>query len=114
MSNAPTSRLVEVRLSQGMTQADLARRLGVNRSTVCRMERNALRPSLRTALTLARVLNTTVEHLFPKPSAAAEIPAVDAAAAPFLLSDQGPDRAEGARRHICTCACGAELGVGDE
>ena len=78
------------------------------------MERNALRPSLRTALTLARVLNTSVEQLFPKPLAPIESPGADQPAAPpapGVACDALPQPEVGDARAACP-ACGAAVEAG--
>lgn len=47
-----------------MTQQALADRIGVSRQTVIALEANKYVPSLLLAMRLARVFNTTVEHVF--------------------------------------------------
>lgn len=58
------SRLKAVRTAAGLTQADLAERAGVSRKTVNTVENGVFVPSTLLALSLARALDTTVEHLF--------------------------------------------------
>lgn len=58
------SRLKEVRIARGLTQADLADRAGVSRKTVNTVENGVFIPSTILALGLARALGTTVEDLF--------------------------------------------------
>lgn len=48
----------------GLTQLQLAERMGVSRKTVNTIESGTLNPSTFIALKLARALATTVEHLF--------------------------------------------------
>ncbi len=52
------------RVKRNWTQADLARRSGVSRSSIAAIESGALTPSVSAALALARALECTVEELF--------------------------------------------------
>ena len=56
--------LREFRIKNNWTQAELARRAGISRSSVAAIENSALVPSVHTALALARSLDCTVEELF--------------------------------------------------
>jgi len=47
-----------------LTQADLAKAVGVSRQTVVSIEGGDYAPSVYLALRIAQVLDTTVEHLF--------------------------------------------------
>lgn len=58
------SRLKEMRMAAGLTQAELAERAGVSRKTVNTVENGVFVPSTILALSLARALGTTVEELF--------------------------------------------------
>src|SRR5262249_58932102 len=58
------SALRERRLIQGWSQDALARRVGISRQALNALERGHARPSVETALALARLLGTTVEQLF--------------------------------------------------
>jgi putative transcriptional regulator len=58
------NRLKEVRTAQGLTQTDLAVLVGVSRKTINTVENAIFVPSTILALTLAKTLDTTVEHLF--------------------------------------------------
>lgn len=51
-------------LADGMTQQQLAERVGVTRQTIISIERGRYRPSVELALRLARVFAVTVEELF--------------------------------------------------
>ena len=51
-------------MRQGLSQADLAARVGVSRKTINTVENQVFVPSAILALRLARALNTTVEKLF--------------------------------------------------
>jgi putative transcriptional regulator len=56
--------LREVRAAQGLTQADLAERIGVSRKTINTVENGVFIPSTLLALKLARALGKPVEALF--------------------------------------------------
>ena len=51
-------------LAEGMTQQDLADRVGVTRQTILSIEKGRYNPSVGLALRLARVLGVAVEELF--------------------------------------------------
>ncbi len=51
-------------LADGMTQQQLAERVGVTRQTIISIERGRYRPSVELALRLARVFGVPVEELF--------------------------------------------------
>ena len=57
-------RLKEVRTAAGLTQAELAERVGVSRKTVNTVENGVFIPSTVLALGLARALGVKVEDLF--------------------------------------------------
>lgn len=57
-------RLKEVRTEAGLTQAELAERVGVSRKTVNTVENGVFVPSTTLALGLARALGVKVEDLF--------------------------------------------------
>ena len=50
--------------ADGMTQQELADRVGVSRQTVISIERGRFRPTVELALRLARALGVSVESLF--------------------------------------------------
>ena len=58
------NRLKEERTRQGLSQADLAARVGVSRKTINTVENQVFVPSAILALKLAQALDTTVERLF--------------------------------------------------
>jgi putative transcriptional regulator len=59
------SHLRRIRLAaDGMTQQELARRVGVTRQTILSIEKNKFRPSVELALLLAHVFDVKVEDLF--------------------------------------------------
>lgn len=53
------ARLVEARLAKGISQSELARMLGTQRSNICRLESGAQNPSLDTILKIAAALGMT-------------------------------------------------------
>jgi len=61
------SQLKTLRTEAGLTQADLAERVGVTRKTINTVENGVFIPSTVLALKLARALSTTVEGLFQLP-----------------------------------------------
>ncbi|MBX3217437.1 MAG: helix-turn-helix domain-containing protein [Labilithrix sp.] len=65
------------RLSRGISQASLARIVGVSRQTLIAVESGAQSPGVRLALGLARALGATVESLFDDPEEA-RIPELEA------------------------------------
>jgi len=58
------NRLKQRRAEKNLTQADLAKLVGVSRKTINTVENSVFIPSVLLALTLARQLDTTVEQLF--------------------------------------------------
>jgi putative transcriptional regulator len=60
-------RLREIRTQAGLTQADLAERLGVSRQAVIALETDKHSPSLDLAYRIAAVFGLTVEEVFDNP-----------------------------------------------
>ena len=58
------NRLKEIRTERGLTQAQLAERVGVTRKTVNTVENGVFSPSALLAIKLARELSVPVEQLF--------------------------------------------------
>lgn len=58
------NRVREAREAKGLTQAELATRIGVSRKTVNTVENGVFVPSTVIALKLARALGCAVEELF--------------------------------------------------
>jgi len=56
--------LKDLRAQNGMTQADLANRLGVSRQTVIAIETGRYDPSLPLAFAIAKVFNRQIEEIF--------------------------------------------------
>jgi transcriptional regulator with XRE-family HTH domain len=72
VSPSPSSIRIEglrtFRQLAGLTQRELARRVGVNPSTISELERGTMSPRLTTARRLLQVLRApSVEALFPDP-----------------------------------------------
>lgn len=61
------SQLKAVRTEAGLTQAELAERVGVTRKTINTVENGVFIPSTVLALKLAKALSTPVEGLFQLP-----------------------------------------------
>jgi putative transcriptional regulator len=59
--------LRDLRTERGLTQEQLADRIGVTRKTINTVERGVFLPSTVLALKLARALGTSVEQLFSLP-----------------------------------------------
>jgi len=58
------TRIKEYRARLEMTQEELAQLVDVRRETIVHLERGKYNPSLRLAMEIARVLQTTVDELF--------------------------------------------------
>ena len=58
------TRIRELRARHGLTQEDLARRVGVRRETIVHLERGRFNPSLRLAHRIARTLQSGIEEVF--------------------------------------------------
>jgi len=56
--------LRKARLRAGLTQSEVARRVGLTRASYTNIERGYKNPSVVTALRIARILNRSVEELF--------------------------------------------------
>ena len=52
------------RVLAGLTQEELAARVGVRRETILRLEAGKYNPSLKLAMDIAKVLATPIESLF--------------------------------------------------
>lgn len=58
------TKLKEYRAKYNMKQDELAERVGVRRETIIRLEKGQYNPSLKLAMDIAKVFETTVEELF--------------------------------------------------
>ena len=56
-------RLKRLRKRKKLSQTELAKKIGVTKSTIYRYESNTLSPSLDKAILLAQILDTTLEYL---------------------------------------------------
>lgn len=64
MADKLSNSLKERRAALGLTQAELAERVGVTRKTVNTVENGVFTPSALLAIKLAKALGVTVEELF--------------------------------------------------
>ncbi|CZR98580.1 MULTISPECIES: helix-turn-helix transcriptional regulator [unclassified Clostridioides] len=58
------TKIKEYREKLLMTQNELAKSVGVRRETIVHLENGKYNPSLKLAMDIAKVFNTTVENLF--------------------------------------------------
>lgn len=58
------TRIKEFRARKGLTQGQLAEKVGARRETMVFMEKGKYNPSLRLAHKVAKVLDATVDELF--------------------------------------------------
>ena len=58
------TKIKEYRAKYNLQQGDLADMVGVRRETIIRLEKGQYNPSLKLALDIAKVFETTVEDLF--------------------------------------------------
>ena len=58
------TKIKKFREKAGLTQADLAEKVGVRRETIVHLENGKYNPSLKLAMDIARVFDVTVEELF--------------------------------------------------
>jgi len=58
------TRIKEYRDKISISQNELAKLVGVRRETIVHLENGKYNPSLKLAMDIARVFNTTVENLF--------------------------------------------------
>lgn len=58
------TRIKEYRAKEGLTQDDLARRVGVRRETIVFLEQGKYNPSLKLARDIAVALHATIDDLF--------------------------------------------------
>lgn len=56
--------LYRARIEKGLTQAEVAKLVGINRASYTHIERGTRNPSMHVARAIARVLNRTVDELF--------------------------------------------------
>ena len=58
------TRLHELRKERNLQQAELAKLVGVRRETIGNLENGRYNPSLKLAMDIAKVFDTTVEDIF--------------------------------------------------
>lgn len=58
------TRIHELRKEYGMQQAELAKLVGVRRETIGNIENGKYNPSLKLAMDIAKVFDSTVEDIF--------------------------------------------------
>jgi len=58
------SRLAQIRIERHITTAALAKKSGVNQSTITRIENNMEDPRLSTLVAIARALHVTITDLY--------------------------------------------------
>lgn len=58
------NRIKETRTKLGLTQEQLANKVGVRRETIVFLEADKYNPSLQLAHNVAKALNTSIENLF--------------------------------------------------
>lgn len=58
------TRIKEFRAKHGLTQEDLANKVGVRRETIVFLEKGKYNPSLKLAYDIAKALKTKIDELF--------------------------------------------------
>lgn len=58
------TKLKEYRARYDMKQGELAEKVGVRRETIIRLEKGQYNPSLKLAMDIAKLFDTTVEEIF--------------------------------------------------
>jgi len=58
------TRIKELRARENLTQAELARLVGVRRETIVFLEKGQYNPSLKLAYSIVRVFNLPIEEVF--------------------------------------------------
>lgn len=61
----PAFQIASLRIESGLTQAQLARLMGVHRSTIARLERGQRQPTMTFLLNLAKALGRRLAISFP-------------------------------------------------
>ena len=58
------TKIKELRFFAGLSQEELATKVGVRRETIIRLEKGAYNPSLKLAMDIAKVFGKSVEEVF--------------------------------------------------
>lgn len=58
------TKIHELRKERNMQQAELAKLVGVRRETIGNLENGKYNPSLKLAMDISKIFNTTVEDIF--------------------------------------------------
>lgn len=61
-----TNRVKEMRARFGLTQGELAEKVGVTRQTIVSLEKGSYTPSLLLAMNIAEVFTMQIEEIFSK------------------------------------------------
>lgn len=64
MTTMLETKIREYRAKFGMSQEELAERVGVRRETIVHLENGRYNPSLRLAMNIAKIFGATVEEIF--------------------------------------------------
>lgn len=62
-----TSKLKQFRVAAGLTQEELAKKVGVRRETIIRLEAGKYNPSLKLAVDISRAVQAPIEEIFVFP-----------------------------------------------
>lgn len=57
-------KLKEIRLNNGMTQTELAKRLGLSHTTICLYESDSRKPSIARITEIATIFNVSADYFF--------------------------------------------------
>jgi len=98
MANTKASTVRETRVARGISQSELARRVGISRQALSAIESGTYLPGVAVALRLAEELGTTVEHLFGR------APANDQ-----LVVEYGADATPGSNTRVTLARVGGRL-----
>lgn len=64
MDSKMNNKIRELRARDGLSQLDLAQKVGVRRETVVFLEKGKYNPSLKLAYEISRVFNLSIEEVF--------------------------------------------------
>ena len=89
------NRLYQLRRENGLSQEELAAKLGISRQAVSKWERAEASPDTDNLITLARLYGVSLDELLLHSGAGADEPSADTSAAPEAQND-GPDKSASA------------------